>query len=244
MEKKPPHPALRATFFPRGEGDWCHIMTALFLRDLKLSVRAGGGALIGILFFLTVVAVIPFGVGPDLKLLSRIGPAIVWIGALLACLLGLDRLFQAERDDGSLDLLVMQETPLVLTVLIKCAAHWIATGLPLVIASPLLGLFMNMSETAIAATALTLLVGSPAITFIGAVGAAVAVALPRGGLLVSILVLPLAIPVLIFGVSATYAAVEGPQPFLPPFLILIALTLFFAVLGPAAAALALRNTTD
>lgn len=219
-------------------------MTALFLRDLKLSVRAGGGALIGILFFLTVVAVIPFGVGPDLKLLSRIGPAIVWIGALLACLLGLDRLFQAERDDGSLDLLVMQETPLVLTVLVKCAAHWTATGLPLVIASPLLGLFMNMSGTAIAATALTLLVGSPAITFIGAVGAAVAAALPRGGLLVSILVLPLAIPVLIFGVSATYAAVEGPQPFLPPFLILIALTLFFAVLGPAAAALALRNTTD
>ncbi|WP_349956508.1 heme exporter protein CcmB [Rhizobium sp. ZPR3] len=219
-------------------------MTALLLRDLRLSVRAGGGALIGILFFLTVVAVIPFGVGPDLKLLSRIGPAIVWIGALLASLLGLDRLFQAERDDGSLDLLVMQETPLVLTVFIKCTAHWVATGLPLVIASPLLGLFMNMNETAIGATALTLLVGSPAITFIGAVGAAVAVALPRGGLLVSILVLPLTIPVLIFGVSATYAAVEGPQPFLPPFLILIALTLFFAVLGPAAAALALRNTTD
>ena len=219
-------------------------MTALFLRDLRLSVRAGGGALIGILFFLTVVAVIPFGVGPDLKLLSHIGPAIVWIGALLASLLGLDRLFQAERDDGSLDLLVMQETPLVLTVFVKCAAHWVATGLPLVIASPLLGLFMNMSETAIGATALTLLVGSPAITFIGAVGAAVAVALPRGGLLVSILVLPLTIPVLIFGVSATYAAVEGPQPFLPPFLILIALTLFFAVIGPAAAALALRNTTD
>ena len=219
-------------------------MTALFFRDLRLSVRAGGGALIGILFFLTVVAVIPFGVGPDLKLLSRIGPAIVWIGALLASLLGLDRLFQAERDDGSLDLLVMQETPLALTVFVKCAAHWVATGLPLVIASPLLGLFMNMNETAIGATALTLLVGSPAITFIGAVGAAVAVALPRGGLLVSILVLPLTIPVLIFGVSATYAAVEGPQPFLPPFLILMALTLFFAVLGPAAAALALRNTTD
>ncbi|NLR99195.1 heme exporter protein CcmB [Rhizobium sp. P38BS-XIX] len=219
-------------------------MTALFLRDLRLSVRAGGGALIGILFFLTVVAVIPFGVGPDLKLLSRIGPAIVWIGALLASLLGLDRLFQAERDDGSLDLLVIQETPLVLTVFIKCAAHWVATGLPLVIASPLLGLFMNMNETAIGATALTLLVGSPAITLIGAVGAAVAVALPRGGLLVSILVLPLTIPVLIFGVSAIYAAVEGPQPFLPPFLILIALTLFFAVLGPTAAALALRNTTD
>ncbi|MFW8587378.1 heme exporter protein CcmB [Rhizobium beringeri] len=219
-------------------------MTALFLRDLKLSIRAGGGALIGVLFFLTIVAVIPFGVGPDLKLLSRIGPAIVWIGALLAALLGLDRLFQAERDDGSLDLMLMQESPLVLTVLVKCFAHWTATSLPLVIASPLLGLFMNMDETAIGATMLTLLVGSPAITFIGAVGAAVAVALPRGGLLVSILVLPLTIPVLIFGVSATYAAVEDPAPFLPPFLILIALTLFFAVIGPAAAALALRNTAD
>lgn len=219
-------------------------MSALFLRDLKLSIRAGGGALIGILFFLTIVAVIPFGVGPDLALLARIGPAIVWIGALLAALLGLDRLFQAERDDGSLDLMLMQETPLVLTVLVKCAAHWTATSLPLVIASPLLGLFMNMNETAIGATMLTLLVGSPAITFIGAVGAAVAVALPRGGLLVSVLILPLTIPVLIFGVSATYAAVEGPSPFLPPFLILIALTLFFAVIGPAAAALALRNTAD
>ncbi|OWV71465.1 heme transporter [Rhizobium sp. R634] len=219
-------------------------MTALFLRDLKLSIRAGGGALIGVLFFLTVVAVIPFGVGPDLKLLSRIGPAIVWIGALLAALLGLDRLFQAERDDGSLDLMLMQETPLVLTILVKCFAHWTATSLPLVIASPLLGLFMNMDEIAIGATMLTLLAGSPAITFIGAVGAAVAVALPRGGLLVSILVLPLTIPVLIFGISATYAAVEEPAPFLPPFLILIALTLFFAVIGPAAAALALRNTSD
>ncbi|TBY78354.1 heme exporter protein CcmB [Rhizobium leguminosarum bv. viciae] len=219
-------------------------MTALFFRDLKLSIRAGGGALIGVLFFLTIVAVIPFGVGPDLKLLSRIGPAIIWIGALLAALLGLDRLFQAERDDGSLDLMLIQETPLVLTVLVKCFAHWTATSLPLVIASPLLGLFMNMDETAIGATMLTLLVGSPAITFIGAVGAAVAVALPRGGLLVSILVLPLTIPVLIFGVSATYAAVEDPAPFLPPFLILIALTLFFAVIGPAAAALALRNTAD
>jgi heme exporter protein B len=197
-----------------------------------------------VLFFLTVVAIIPVGVGPDLNLLSRVGPAIVWIGALLSALLGLDRLFQADRDDGSLDLMLMQETPLVLTVLVKCFAHWTATSLPLVIASPLLGLFMNMSEVAIGATMLTLLIGSPALTFIGAVGAGVAVSLPRGGLLVSILVLPLTIPVLIFGVSATYAAVEDPAPFLPPFLILIALTLFFAVIGPAGAALALRNTAD
>ena len=215
-------------------------MIALLLRDLKLSIRAGGGALIGVLFFLTIVAVIPFGVGPDLALLSRIGPAIVWIGALLAALLGLDRLFQAERDDGSLDLMLMQETPLVLTVLVKCLAHWVATSLPLVIASPLLGLFMNMSETAIGATMLTLLVGSPAITFIGAVGAAVAVALPRGGLLVSILVLPLTIPVLIFGVAAANAAILGGAAFGPPFTILCALSLASLVIGPFAAAAALR----
>ncbi|MFC6447607.1 heme exporter protein CcmB [Shinella zoogloeoides] len=219
-------------------------MIALLLRDVKLSVRAGGGALVGVLFFMTVVAVIPFGVGPDLNLLSRIGPAILWIGALLASLLGLDRLFQAEREDGSLDLLLMQETPLVLTVFVKCIAHWIATGLPLVVAAPLLGLFMNMDETAIGATTLTLLAGTPAITFIGAVGAAVAVALPRGGLLVSILVLPLAIPVLIFGVSAVYAAIQDPAPFLPPFLILVALNLAFAVIGPVAAAAALRLSSD
>lgn len=219
-------------------------MTALFLRDLKLSVRAGGGAMIGVLFFMTVVAVIPFGVGPDLNLLARIGPAILWIGALLASLLGLDRLFQAESEDGSLDLIMMQETPLLLTVLVKCAAHWTATGLPLVVASPFLGLFMNMDERAIGATMLTLLAGTPAITLIGAVGAAVAVALPRGGLLVSILVLPLAIPVLIFGVSAVYAAIEDPAPFLPPFMILMAITLFFAVIGPVAAASALRHSAD
>ncbi|WP_284759792.1 heme exporter protein CcmB [Agrobacterium sp. fls2-241-TYG-188a] len=219
-------------------------MTAIFLRDLKLSIRAGGGALIGVLFFMTVVAVIPFGVGPDLNLLSRIGPAIIWIGALLAALLGLDRLFQAERDDGSLDIILMQETPLVLTVAVKCLAHWTATSLPLVIASPLLGLFMNMSEIAIGAVMLTLLIGSPALTFIGAVGAAVAVALPRGGLLVSILVLPLAIPVLIFGVSASYAAVEDPAPFMPPLLILAAITLFSSVVGPFFAALALRSSMD
>ncbi len=219
-------------------------MTALFFRDIKLAIRAGGGAMIGVLFFMTVVAVIPFGVGPDLNLLARIGPAILWIGALLSALLGLDRLFQAEREDGSLDLLLMQETPVVLTVFVKCVAHWVANGLPLVIASPVLGLFMNMNEVAIGATLLTLLVGTPALTFIGAAGAAVAVSLPRGGLLVSILVLPLAIPVLIFGVSATYAAVEDPAPFLPPFMILTAITLAFAVIGPFAASLALKSSSD
>ncbi|MDB5550759.1 MAG: ccmB [Rhizobium sp.] len=219
-------------------------MTALFLRDIKLGIRAGGGMLTGILFFMIIVTVIPFGVGPDLNLLARIGPAILWIGALLASLLGLDRLFQAERDDGSLDLLMMQEVPLTFIVFVKCLAHWVAGVLPLVIAAPLLSLFMNMNEVAIGALVLTLLAGSPAITFIGAAGAAVAVSLPRGGLIVSILVLPLTIPVLIFGVSAVYAAVEDPAPFLPPFLALLALSLFFAVIGPFAASLALRASSE
>ncbi|MDX8500433.1 heme exporter protein CcmB [Mesorhizobium sp. VK4C] len=221
-------------------------MLALFLRDIRLSIRAGGGALIGVIFFLAVIATIPFGVGPDLNLLSRIGPAILWIAALLACLLGLDRLFQADREDGALDLLVLNHDRqmLALTVLVKCLAHWTGSVLPLVVAAPLLGLFMNMEPLGIGATALTLLVGTPAITFIGAAGAAVAVALPRGGLLISVLVLPLTIPVLIFGVSASYGAVADPAPFLQPFLILAALTLFLAVVGPLAAALALRHGTD
>lgn len=221
-------------------------MLALFVRDLRLGVRAGGGALVGILFFLAVVAVVPFGVGPDLNLLARIGPAILWIGALLASLLGLDRLFQAEREDGALDVILLAEGRhmLALSVFVKCLAHWTAAVLPLVVASPLLGLFMNMDPLGIGATTLTLLVGTPAIAFIGAVGAAVAVALPRGGLLVSVLVLPLTIPVLIFGVSAAYGAVNDPDPFLPPFLILAALTLFFAVIGPFAAALALKGGSD
>lgn len=221
-------------------------MLALYLRELRLGIRAGGGALVGILFFLAVVAVVPFGVGPDLNLLARIGPAILWIGALLASLLGLDRLFQADREDGALDLMLLADGRhmLALTVFVKCLAHWTAAVLPLVAASPLLGLFMNMEPLGIGATTLTLLVGTPAIAFIGAVGAAVAVALPRGGLLVSVLVLPLTIPVLIFGVSAAYGAVNDPDPFLPPFLILAALTMFFAVIGPFAAALALKGGSD
>lgn len=221
-------------------------MLALFRREIRLGMRAGGGGLTGVLFFLAVIAAVPFAVGPDLNLLARIGPAILWIGALLSSLLGLDRLFQADREDGSLDaLLIARERHMpALTVFVKCLAHWAVSVLPLVVAAPLFGLFMNMSPVGIGATALTLLVGTPAIAFIGAAGAAVAVALPRGGVLVSVLVLPLVIPVLIFGVSASYAAVAEPNPFLPPFLILAALTLFLAVVGPIAAAAALRYSAD
>lgn len=218
--------------------------SSLFRRELQLATRAGGSALIGVLFFLAVVTVIPFGVGPDLNLLARIGPAILWIGALLATLLGLDRLFQADRDDGSLDLLLMAGRPLELVVLIKCLAHWVATGLPLVAAAPVLAIFLNLEPMAIGAVTLTLLAGTPALTFIGAIGASLTVTLRRGGLLLAVLVVPLAIPVLIFGVSAADAAVSDPVPFLTPFLILCALTLIAGVVGPIASAAALRFSAD
>ena len=214
---------------------------ALLLRDMRLAVRVGGGALIGVLFFLIVVTLIPFGIGPDLALLARIGPAILWLGALLANLLALDRLIATDYEDGSLDLILMARVPLELALVAKALAHWLTTGLPLVIAAPLLGLLLNLGPGATGAVALTLLAGTPALTFIGLIGAALTVALRRGGLLLTILVLPLTVSVLIFGVAAAHAAVVGPMPFGTPFGILCALTLMSLVIGPFAAAVALRQ---
>lgn len=216
-------------------------LAALLVRDMRLAVRIGGGALMGVLFFLTVVTLMPFAIGPDLGLLARIGPAILWLGALLASLLALDRLFSADHEDGSLDLLLMGRAPLELAVAAKALAHWLTTGVPLVLAAPVLGLFLNLEPVAIGAVMVTLLVGTPALTFIGLIGAALAVTLRRGGLLLPVLVLPLAVPVLIFGVSASNAAVVGPVPFGTPFTILCALTLMSLVIGPFAAAAALRH---
>jgi heme exporter protein B len=216
-------------------------LSALFLRDLRIAVRIGGGAMMGVLFFLTVVALMPFAIGPDLALLQRIGPAILWIGALLASLLALDRLLSADLEDGSLDLLLMSGTPLELAVAAKALAHWLTTGLPLVIATPVFALFLNLDLNATAAVALTLLAGTPALTFIGLIGAGLTVTLRRGGMLLSVLVLPLTVPVLIFGVAASNAAIVGPLPFGTPFTILCALTLVSLVIGPFAAALALRH---
>ena len=216
-------------------------LAAIFLRDIRLAIRVGGGAGIGVLFFLIVVALTPFAIGPDLALLGRIGPAILWLGALLASLLTLDRLLAADQEDGSLDLILMAETPLELALAAKAAAHWLTTGLPLVVATPLLGLFMNLDARASAAVALTLLAGTPALTFIGLIGAALTVALRRGGLLLAVLVLPLTVPVLIFGVAASNAAIAGPLPFSTPFTILCALTLVSLVVGIFAAATALRQ---
>ncbi len=215
---------------------------ALLRRDLALALRAGGGAGLGVVFFLTVVVVTPFAIGPDLALLARIGPAILWIGALLASLIGLDRLFAADAEDGSLDVMAMLDLPLELIAAAKGLAHWIATGLPLVIAAPLFALLLNLSPASIGALTLTLLVGTPAITFLGLIGAAFAAAFRRGGLLVAVLVMPLTIPVLIFAVAATGTALGGTVPFGTPFRILAGLSLACMVLGPVAAAAALRVT--
>jgi heme exporter protein B len=215
-------------------------LSALFARDARIAIRVGGGAMMGVLFFLTVVTLVPFAVGPDLALLRRIGPAILWLGALLSSLLALDRLFANDHEDGSLDLILMARPPLELVVVTKALAHWVTTGLPLVVASPVLGLFLNLEPAALSATVLTLLIGTPALTFIGLVGAALATALRRGGLLLPVLVLPLTVPVLIFGVAAANAAVTGSVPFGTPFTILCALTLMSSVIGPFAAAATLR----
>jgi heme exporter protein B len=217
---------------------------ALLVRDMRLAVRVGGGALMGVLFFLIVVTLAPFALGPDLALLKRIGPALLWLAALLASLLALDRLFVSDHEDGSLDLILTARVPLELAVIVKGLAHWLTTGLPLVLAAPLLGLFLNLDGPALAAVAATLLVGTPALTFIGLIGAALAVALRRGGLLLAILVLPLTVPVLIFGVAAANAAIVGPMPFATPFTILCALSLASLVIGPFAAAAALRHELE
>jgi heme exporter protein B len=213
---------------------------SLFLRELRVARRIGGSATMGVAFFLVLVAITPFALGPDPNLLSRIGPAILWISALLAMLLGLDRLFQADAEDGSLDLFHLAETPLEVAVLVKCLAHWTMTGLPLTLAAPFLGLMLEQDFSALLGVVATLLAGTPALTLIGAIGAAATVTVRRGGLLMALLVLPLTIPVLIFGVSASEAAVGGTVPFAAPFAILCAITLASLALCPFAAAAALR----
>ncbi|HEV3162329.1 MAG: heme exporter protein CcmB [Xanthobacteraceae bacterium] len=215
-------------------------LTALLVRDMRIAVRVGGGAMIGVLFFVVVVTLTPFAVGPDLALLKRIGPAILWLAALLASLLALDRLFASDHEDGSLDLILTGGSPLELVIAAKGLAHWLTTAIPLIVAAPLIGLLLDIEPPAQAGLVLTLLVGTPALTFIGAVGAAIAVTLRRGGMLLAIIVLPLTVPVLIFGVAAANAAVAGPVPFGTPFTVLCALTLASLVIGPFAAAAALR----
>jgi len=185
---------------------------------------------------------VPFALGPDLNLLARIGPAILWLAAVLATLIGLDRLFQADEEDGSLDLMLASPLPLELVVLAKVLAHWLTTGLPLALAAPLFGLLVALTPQAMLAMVATLLVGTPALTFVGAVGAALTASIRRGGLILAVLVAPLMIPTLIFGVSAANAVTGGTVPFATPLLVLLALSLAAAVFGTIGAAAALRHT--
>jgi heme exporter protein B len=226
---------------PKGTPKETSPLAALFLRDIRTGRRIGGGTSLGIVFFLILVTLCAFAIGPDLRLLGKIAPAILWISGLLSTLLGLDRLFQADHEDGSLDLLLTSSTPLELIILVKCLAHWILTGLPLAATAPIFGLMLNLPLSELWSVTLSLLAGTPSLTLTGAIGAALTVSLRRGGLLFAVLILPLCVPSLIFGVAAAGAGEASLVPFANPFLILCALTLIAGVVAPVAAAAALRN---
>lgn len=214
-------------------------MKALFLRDLRLAVRAGGGMGLALAFFLIVVVLVPFGVGPKTAILSAIAPGILWLGALLACLLSLDRIFALDHEDGTLPALATSPLPMEGVVLAKAAAHWVTTGLPLVLAAPLFGLLLSLPPATFGWLLLSLLLGTPALSFIGAFGAALTVGLKRGGLLLSLLVLPLYIPTLVFGALTVTAAAEGGDP-LTPMALVAAITLGSGATLPFAGAAAIR----
>ncbi|WP_299961553.1 heme exporter protein CcmB [uncultured Roseobacter sp.] len=214
-------------------------MTALLRRDLKLAVRAGGGFGLGLAFFLIVTVLVPFGVGPQSELLSRIAPGILWLGALLACLLSLDRLLALDWEDGTLDLLATSPLPLEAALSVKALAHWITTGLPLVLAAPVLGILLNLPAAGYGWLVLSLLLGTPALSVIGTFGAALTVGVKRGGLLMSLLVLPLYVPTLIFGAEAARRGATEMDP-LTPLLMLAGITAGVVAIMPFASAAALR----
>lgn len=219
-------------------------MTRAFLgllkRDVALAIRLGGGGGMAVLFFLIVVTVVPLGVGPNLQLLATIATGILWVALLLSALLTLDRLFQADYEDGTLDLLTMGKLPLELVAAAKAIAHWLTTGLPLVVASPLLGLLLNLRTQDFPPLIVAMLVGTPALSFMGSIGAALTVSVRRGGLLASLLVLPFYVPVLVFGVVAAGGAATMPGAGHQGLLLLGAVMLGSLVVGPVAAAAALR----
>ena len=211
-------------------------------RDLKLSLRRGLDSVMVVSFFILTVVLFPLGVGPELGVLARISPGVIWVTALLASMLSLERLFQADFEDGSLDLLVLADLPLEVIVLAKSLAHWLTTGLPLMVAAPVLAMLLNMSGEGFAALILAMLLGTPCLTLIGAIGAALTVGARRGGGLLALLVLPLYIPVLIFGVAAVDAAIGGLA--VRPYMLLGALLLVMLVLAPLASAAALRQAVE
>ncbi len=214
-------------------------MLALLLRDLRLATRAGGGFGLSLAFFLIVTVLVPFGVGPEGGTLSKIAPGILWVGALLACLLSLDRIFALDREDGSLDLLATAPIPMEGAVAVKALAHWLTTGLPLTLAAPVLGVLLNLPLAAFQPLFLSLLIGTPALSMIGTFGAALTVGLKRGGLLLSLLVLPLYIPTLIYGAEAARRGGEGLATG-TPLLMMAGITAGTIAILPFAAAAAIR----
>ena len=214
-------------------------MIALLLRDLRLAIRSGGGFGLGLAFFLILAVLVPLGVGPEPATLARIAPGILWVGALLACLLSLDRIFALDFEDGSLDLLATAPIPLEGVVAVKALAHWLVTGLPLVLAAPAMGVLLNLPGAGYSGLVLSLAIGTPALSVIGAFGAALTVGLKRGGLLMSLLVLPLYVPTLIFGAEVVKRAASGLDS-VTPMLLLGGVTLGAAALLPFAAAAAIR----
>ncbi len=218
-------------------------LVAVIARDLHLAVRQGGATFLALVFFLLTVTLFPLGIGPEPAILARIAPGVLWVAALLAAMLSLDRLFQADFEDGSLEQLILSGLPLGAIVLAKTIAHWLTTGLPLLLAAPVLAVLLNMNSEGFAALLLTMLIGTPALSLIGAIGAALTLTVRRGGVLLSLLVLPLYIPVLIFGVSAIDAAVHGLNA-KPHVLLLAALTLAAMPLCPWAAAAAVKLSLE
>ena len=213
---------------------------ALLVRDVKLAWREGGAIGVALGFYLVVVVLMPFGLGPDLNLLARIAPGMLWVALLLAALLSADRIFHNDYEDGTLDVLATGPLPLPLVAAIKSLAHWLTTGVPLALLAPVLGLLLNLPLDAMPLLVLTMLAGTPAVSFVAAIGASLTLGLRRSGLLLGLLVLPLYVPVLIFGVSTVSMAMVGPGSPWPPFLMLCALSLASIVLAPFAAAAALR----
>jgi heme exporter protein B len=212
---------------------------ALLARDVALAFRTGGGGLLGVAFFLLVATLVPLGLGEEIDALPRVAGGVMWVSALLACLLSLDRLFQADHEDGSLDLLALSPLPLEAVAATKALAHWLTTGLPLIAAAPLLAITLQLPGAAFGPMMIALAAGTPALSLIGAVGAALTVGVRRGGLLLSLLVLPLYLPTLILGARAVERAGAGLDPF-PALALLGAVTLLSAAVGPFAAAAALR----
>lgn len=211
----------------------------LVLRDLRLAVRQGGALGTALGFYMIVVTMLPVGLGTDLNLLSRIAPGVLWIALLLSALLSLPRMFGADYEDGSLDILATGPLPLELVAAAKALAHWISTGIPLTLLAPVLGILLNLELAAYPLLVATMLIGTPAVSFIGATGAALTLRAHRGGLLIALLVLPLYVPTLIFGMGAI-SGLLGPSGATQPVLMLAAVSLAALVLGPIAAATALR----